>query len=422
MTPAITAGIITIITVCLLFSKHFPRCATASMGAMAMIVFGVLSPSKVFNQYSSSTIVVMMCMMIVGAALFETGAAMYIGNLLAKITGGTELGILIAIMIFGSFVSAFITLAGAFFMFMPIIISITLAAGLSYQKTLYAYAVSLFIGQQITLIGGNGNMVSHNMLLELGYEGWGFFELLPYSIFMILILIPATVLIACRWKFIIPGKQVIPTMAGDITGKEVPKKITGPMATSMIILIAAIILMAMDMDAAPMEVIAAIAACLCLFTNCVTYKQAVKSVDFNALMMIAGMTAVAKGIQDAGTMELIVTPIIGALNNLSPVIVILVIYIITAIGTQFMSNSAWVAVMSPLVIPLAGPLGIPVKAMAATVLLGSSAGLVTPMANSIAAPIMEMGEFSLTEFAKTGLFQAFFSMICAMLYIGIFLL
>lgn len=416
MSQAAICGIITLVTVVLLFTK-IPRGATATLAVLALIITGISSYSDAFKQYSSSTIIIMISMMIVGAALFETGMAMYIGRALTKVTGNKETGIILASMIFAIFISAFVSAAGAYFMFLPIVISITLASGVSFQRTLYAYMVALMIGQYITLVGGTGNLISNNMLIELGFEGWGFFEFLPYAIMIAVTLIPA-ILFACKKNWL-PGRKVVPMMAEGDTN-EIPQKMTRKMAVSGIILGAAMILMAMDLDALPMEVIAPIAAILVILTDCVSYRKALTKVDFNTMFMVAGMTALAKAIQSVGLLDALMGKALSGGGN--PLMVCAIVYFTSAIGTQFMNNSAWVTVVTPIVVPLAGTLSIPVKALAGMALVGSSSAMLTPMSTSLAGPTMEMAELSLPEFAKAGLITLVASAIAALIWAGVFLL
>lgn len=418
MSQATICGIIALGAIVLMFTK-IPRGATATLAVILLILTGVTDYSTAFKQYSSSTIAIMLAMMIVGAALFETGMATYMGKFLLKITGTKETGILLASMAFATFVSAFVSATGAYYLFLPIIVAITLASGISFQRTLYAYMTALMIGQYITLVGGTGNLTSNSMLVELTGEGWGFFELLPYACLFALTLIPGVLFMAK--KNIMPNRQVIPAMASNVASKEVPEKISGKMALSGGILLGAMVLMALGIEGLDMHVIAILAALICIITGCVDYKTAISKVDFNALFMVAGMTAVAKCIQSTGLMDQIMET---ALSNVvgSPFLICVVVYLLSCVGTQFMNNSAWVAVATPIVLPLAAALSVPAKALAGMVLVGSSSAMLTPMSTSLAAPTMEMAEMTQGEFTRCGLVTLVCSLVGALLWAAIFLI
>ncbi len=418
MSQAAICGLIALGAIVMMFTK-VPRGATATLAVILMILAGITDYSTAFKQYSSSTIAIMLSMMIVGAALFETGMATYMGKFLLKITGTKETGILLASMAFATFVSAFVSATGAYYLFLPIIVAITVASGISFQRTLYAYMTALMIGQYITLVGGTGNLTSNSMLVELTGEGWGFFELLPYACLFALTLVPGVLFMAK--KNILPSRQVIPAMAADVAGKEVPEKISPKMALSGGILLGTMVLMALNIEGLDMHVIAILAALGCIITGCVDYKTALAKVDFNALFMVAGMTAVAKCIQSTGLMDQLMS---SALSNVagSPFLICAAVYLLSCIGTQFMNNSAWVAVATPIVLPLAAPLGVPVKALAGMVLVGSSSAMLTPMSTSLAAPTMELAEMTQGEFSRCGFVTLVCSMAGALLWAAIFLI
>ena len=93
MSQATICGLIALGAIVMMFTK-IPRGATATLAVILMILAGITDYSTAFKQYSSSTIAIMLSMMIVGAALFETGMATYMGKFLLKITGTRETGIL----------------------------------------------------------------------------------------------------------------------------------------------------------------------------------------------------------------------------------------------------------------------------------------------------------------------------------------
>ena len=108
-TQAMIAVAILIFTVILLFNPKLPRAVGAVTGAVLMILFQITDAGTVFKQFAGDTIVLMFGMMVVGGALFETGMAAYFGKVLTKITGRSETGIVLAILVFGAVVSAFVT-------------------------------------------------------------------------------------------------------------------------------------------------------------------------------------------------------------------------------------------------------------------------------------------------------------------------
>ncbi len=89
--------------------------------------------------------------------------------------------------------------------------------------------------------------------------------------------------------------------------------------------------------------------------------------------------------------------------------------------TQFMNNSALVTILTPIALTLATPMGIPAKALAGIVLVGSYSCNATPMATGTSAATIEIGGYSIMEWFKMGLFQLAYSIVAALIYIFIFI-
>lgn len=62
---------------------------------------GIIEPAQLFSAFSGSTIVLIAAMMVVGSTLFHTGIAAKMADILVKLTGTSENGIMIAFMLVG---------------------------------------------------------------------------------------------------------------------------------------------------------------------------------------------------------------------------------------------------------------------------------------------------------------------------------
>ena len=93
-TQTILALVILVAIVYMFFSPRFPNAVTATVGALAMGLAGFVPFKTMFNSYSSSSLVLMIGMMIVGGGIFQTGFAGWLGKKLVKVTGSSEKNII----------------------------------------------------------------------------------------------------------------------------------------------------------------------------------------------------------------------------------------------------------------------------------------------------------------------------------------
>ena len=414
MSTEFLCGAITVVTILLLFTKY-PKGITATFGALMMVVTGVTDFQSAFSLYSSSTVIIIISMMVVGAALYETGMAAYLGHLITKVTGTNETKLAISFILVGFVLSGFLAPDSLFFMFMPLVIATADSAKIPFPRVLYPFMTGCMIGSYLTLIGSTANLNSNNMLVEMGFEGWGFLELMPSAFLQLATLIPITIIMLK--KNVIPNRPVSIDYA-SLEPVKIPEKLNPKMFISGGVLIVAILLMICNFKWLPTAVIAGFAAVAVIYTGCVSFNVAFAQVNWNIILMMSGMTAIAKCIQKVGLFNGIVSSIGGELVG-STLLVCMVFYIIGAIGTQFMNNSAWVTVVTPIALALAAPLEIEAKALAGMVLAGSTSCMLTPMATTIAAPIMEMSNMSLKELFRCGFYIFISSIIAAVAWLFI---
>ena len=80
MSPAIIALLILLLCVVLFVTEWVPNAVTACLGCVLMVLFRVCTFEEAFSGFSSSIVLLLAGSMIVGNAMFQTGAAQLIGE------------------------------------------------------------------------------------------------------------------------------------------------------------------------------------------------------------------------------------------------------------------------------------------------------------------------------------------------------
>ena len=108
----------------------------------------------------------------------------------------------------------------------------------------------------------------------------------------------------------------------------------------------------------PLSMVAVIGAMLCVLTGCLNEKQAYTSIDWVTIFLFAGMMPVATALDQSGAGKMIANSVIGVIgDNPSPYFAIAVLFILSCVMTQFMSNTASSALLAPIGISIAQGMG-----------------------------------------------------------------
>ena len=153
MAPAIISLIVLTIMAFFFVTDKLPLALTSMLGAVALVLAGVLPKENLFSAFSGSTIVLLAAMMVIGSALFHTGIAEKMSNIIVKVTGTSENGILVATVLVATILSSICSGVAVVAMLLPIVIGISMKAGVSVSRQMIPLAFAASFGCNLTLVG-----------------------------------------------------------------------------------------------------------------------------------------------------------------------------------------------------------------------------------------------------------------------------
>lgn len=413
----LTAVVLVLVTY-MFFDSRFPNAVVATIGAVAVSLIGIVPFKSVFTYYASTSIVLMVGMMIIGGGMFHTGFAGWMGNSIVKLTGKSEKSIQIVAILAGGIMSSVCSGSASLMILYPIFCSICIASELSISRILLPMFAGIGFGSFMTLAGSGMCSTTASILIESGYEGWSFFA--PTTVGLPKAIIYVVILILIMNK-ILPKTFVRPDEAEAVKASDLPEQLNRKMLVSGGILVATVIGMVINDPRCPMYICAAIGAVVSVLTGCLNQKQMFASINWSTVFLIGGMTAVAKGVEASGLGEVLADTIISLVgDNTSPFVIMIVIFLVTGIITQFMSNNAAAALMAPIGIAIAERIGIEPYGFVMASLFGSGICCLTPMATPILAFVMEGGHYTPKDIFKWGLFEGIASIIAVAICIPLF--
>ena len=395
--------------------EKIPLGLTASICAIGLTLTGVLDAATTFSQYVNSNVILCVGMFVVGQALFETGMANKIGGLVTRFAK-TEKTLIIAIMVIVGVMSGFLSNTGTAAVLIPVVCGIADESGYSRSRLLMPLVFAAALGGNLSIIGAPGNLMGVNALQELGMPT-SFFMYAPVGIPMLVIGI--IYFVCLGYKLLPDGRGTVVTAAEEQQDfSKVPK---WKQTVSLVVLILVILAMIFEEQIGiSIQISACIGAVFLVLTGVISEKEALASIDLKVVLLFGGSLTLAKALDTTGAGELIADKIVGLLGaDPNPIILLLVIFIVTCVLTNFMSNTATTALMIPIAVSLANNLGAdPRSVVIATVIAGSCA-YATPIGMPANTMVVGLGGYKFKDYVKSGLPLILVSFIICMILLPI---
>ncbi len=426
MDPAIITLCVLAVAAFLFVTELIPLAVTAMAACTALGILGVLPAKQVYAGLSNSTVVLFGGMFVIGAAMFKTGLAEAVGLWVVNKAGTGEVKLMGAVMLVTIILSSVSSNTGTVACLMPVIIGIAQAANIPASKELMPLAVAANVGGTITMIGTPPNVIVTGALSAAGLPSFGFFE-------FALIGVPLSIVVLVYMLTI--GRKTIPIKnagAMDADAVEAAKKEAGAsddnapksktkMWISGIILLGVVAAMALNLKTVPLQTAAVTGAILCVITGCLKEKEAYAGIDWVTIFLFAGMLSVATAMDKTGAGKLIADTVVNMMgDHPNPIVLCAVLYLISNVLTQFMSNTASAALLAPIGISIAQSIGADPKPVLMAIGIAASMAFATPMATPPNTLVLGPGGFSFNDYVKVGVPLCVITFIVSVIIIPIF--
>lgn len=400
MSPALITIIILLLSIILFITEKIPIAMTALLTSLLLFTTGIIDSETLFSGYTNNVVILITGMFVIGGALFETGVAKKIGDFISNYAK-TEKQLLLVVMIIAAALSAFLSNTSTTAVLLPIVIMLADNAKFSRSKLLMPLAYATSLGGMISLVGTNGNLAVQSVMNSYQIEEFGFFEFAWIGI-------PLTVIGIIYMMTV--GYKLIPDRGCDYINPSANTEREGSIKKwkqiiSVLVLLGAIIFMVFEgIFGVPLHIVAIIGALILVITRTITEKQAYKSLDLATIILVASMIPMATALEKTGAAKMIANLVVKNVGESSgPYLLIAIIFIITAVLTSVMSNTAAAMLMAPIAIVIADSMGIDVKAILMTVAVGASAAYATPIGTPPNTMIYIPGNYTFMDYVKCGL-------------------
>ena len=149
---------------------------------VCLMVAGILTPEEALSGFSSTALIMMIGLFVVGGAIFQTGLAKMVSSRLMKLAGNSETRLFVLVMVVTSLMGAFVSNTGTVAIMIPIVVSMAMSVKMNPSRLLMPLAFASSMSGMMTLIGTPPNIIINEELIKGGFEGLGFFTFLPVGL------------------------------------------------------------------------------------------------------------------------------------------------------------------------------------------------------------------------------------------------
>ena len=198
-----------------IFSKDKWLLEISSLSIIVVLVVGFalfpyqgFDPTELFYGFAHEALIAVCALMVLGQGLVRTGALEPVGRMLANLWGKAPFLSLLATLIVGAILSAFVNNTPVVVLLLPILISVCLRNNSSPSRVLMPMGFATLVGGMATTIGTSTNLLVVSIASDLGLTRFGLFDFaLPASI-------AACVAIAYLW---LVAPRMLPSKASDMS-------------------------------------------------------------------------------------------------------------------------------------------------------------------------------------------------------------
>ena len=390
-----------------LWTTNLIPLSITSLLAIAMIpMMGIMNASDVYSFFGNKAVFFILGVFILSAAMIACGLSARLSIWVIDNWGANPSSLLMAVYFLSAFSSCFMSEHAVAAMMFPIVLEIVNTLGLRKEDSVFgkgmffALAWGCIIGGTATVFGGGRVLLGVEILEKTTHNASiGILEYTKLSFPLVFILF------ICGWVVlklffspditdIEPVHQVLQKKLKSMGAVTIKEK---GIACVMILTLIAWFCFSEDIGIAN---IALIAIVLLFVLNLINWRMVEEHVNWSIILMYGGAICLGEVMSQSGAALWLAKHAFE--GTASPIIFLLLVAILSTVLTNFMSNSAVIAVLLPPALSMSDTYGISPSMVAMTVILTSNFAFMLPIGTPASAIAYSSRFISIGEMVRTG--------------------
>ncbi|MFA5580407.1 MAG: SLC13 family permease [Paracoccaceae bacterium] len=156
-------------------------------------------------------------------------------------------------------------------------------------------------------------------------------------------------------------------------------------------------------NVAPILPLALIAVALVFLTGCIGTDEGLAAMDGKLLLLIVSMLVLGTALDRSGAVQQIITALAPIAAQVSPWVALAMVYALTSILTEIVTNNAVAVLVTPIAVGLALSVGVDPRPFVVAVMFAASASFATPIGYQTNTMVYGAGGYKFTDFLRIGL-------------------
>ncbi|MCP4269758.1 MAG: SLC13/DASS family transporter [Candidatus Brocadiaceae bacterium] len=152
----------------------------------------------------------------------------------------------------------------------------------------------------------------------------------------------------------------------------------------------------------PILAAALIGAVGMVVSRCLTIEEAYEAIDWKVIFMIGGILPLGLAMEQSGAALWLVNTVLSPFTECGPVVILALLYLITAVLTELMSNNAAAVIIAPIGLSIAASMDVDPRPFLVAITFAASTSFATPIGYQTNTMVHAPGGYRFIDYTRVG--------------------
>lgn len=136
--------------------------------------------------------------------------------------------------------------------------------------------------------------------------------------------------------------------------------------------------------------------------RCISIEEAYSAIDWKIIMLLGGVIPLGMALERSGAAAWLADQVLAGFADSGPLVILALLYLVTAVFTEAMSNNAAAALLAPIALTLAVAMDVDPRPFLVAIAFSASTSFATPVGYQTNTMVYAPGGYKFTDFTRIG--------------------